>query len=232
MRNMIEKKKYIIEFEEDPTTIRLVKLKNGEDGLPCMQFMTVSPYKYDEAYQKGVHDTATEIEAIKDEAYNRGRKDAIDEIGCNEKEIATKACQSGLDDGKKMGMELMWEVIRKIILPSKRGGFTIDEFVECFGRNTLKYDVLEDYSASEAVDRVRKYEQKREEIHLGDEVTFLPNNAKGIVTECHVPDVYSDNDKYAVWCGETMEYVLKQHLTKTGRTFPEIVEVMRKMKEG
>ena len=95
---MMEKKKYILEVEEDPTTIRLVKLKNGEGGLPCMQFVAVSPYKYDEAYK-------------------RGRKDTIDEIGCNEKEIATKACQSGLDDGKKMGMELIWEVARKIILP-------------------------------------------------------------------------------------------------------------------
>ena len=75
----MEKKKYILEVEEDPTTIRLVKLKNGE-SVPSMQFVAVSPYKYDEAYQKGVHDTATEIEAIKDEAYKRGRKDAIDEI--------------------------------------------------------------------------------------------------------------------------------------------------------
>ena len=76
----MEKKKCILEVEEDPTTIRLVKLKNGEGGLPCMQFMAVSPYKYDEAYQRGVHDTATEIEAIKDEAYKRGLKDMYEKI--------------------------------------------------------------------------------------------------------------------------------------------------------
>ena len=223
----MEKKKYIFEFEEDPTTIRLVKLKNGEDGLPSMQFVAGSPYKYDEAYQSGVHDTATEIEAIKDEAYKRGRKDAIDEIGCNEKEIATKACQSGLDDGKKMGMELMWEVIRKIILPSKRGGFTIDEFVECFGSDVSKYDVVEHYSASEAIEKIKAYEQKQQ-IAIGYEVKVFERKPF-IVTGFG----YGDD---AVYChGFVTENGIstsakKDECVKTGRYFPEIAEVMQKAK--
>ena len=230
---LTEKKKYILEVEEDPTTIRLVKLKNGEDGLPCMQFVAVSPYKYDEAYQKGVHDTATEIEAIKDEAYNRGKKDAIDEIGCNEKEIATKACQSGLDEGKKMGMELMWEVIRKIILPSKRGGFTIDEFAECFGSDVSKYDVVEHFSASEAIEKIRQYEQEQG-IQVGNEIKC--DNERYVVLQKYLNNI---DELMAVLFNRRDGEISVFHLyngdgaifEKTGKHFPEIVEVMRKMRE-
>lgn len=203
----MEKKKYILEVEEDPTTIRLVKLKNGEGGLPCMQFVAVSPYKYDEAY-------------------NRGRKDAIDEIGCNEKEIATKACQSGLDDGKKMGMELIWEVARKIILPSKRGGFTINEFTECFGSDVSKHDVVEHYSASEAIEKILAYEQKQQ-IAIGDEVVFY-NGEKCVVTvveDGQVTEVMDENG-----FSMKMDDGLRNSMKKTGRHFEELVTILKKMK--
>lgn len=222
----MDKKKYIIEIEEDPHKIRLLKMKNGESELPCMQFVAVSPYKYDEAYQRGVHDTATEIEAIKDEAYNRGRKDAIDEIGCNEKEIATKACQSGLDDGKKMGMELIWEAARKIILPSKRGGFTINEFTECFGSDVSKYDVVEHYSASEAIEKILAYEQKQQ-IAIGDEVAFY-NGEKCVVTVVEDGQVIEvmDKDGFSM----KMDDGLRNSMKKTGRHFEELIAILKKMK--
>lgn len=203
----MEKKKYILEVEEDPTTIRLVKLKNGEGGLPSMQFVAVSPYKYDEAYK-------------------RGRKDAIDEIGCNEKEIATKACQSGLDDGKKMGMELIWEVARKIILPSKRGGFTINEFAECFGSDVSKYDVVEHYSASEAIEKILAYEQKQQ-IAIGDEVVFY-NGERCVVTvveDGQVTEVMDENG-----FSMKMDDGLRNSMKKTGRHFEELVTILKKMK--
>lgn len=203
----MEKKKYILEVEEDPTTIRLVKLKNGEGGLPCMQFVAVSPYKYDEAYK-------------------RGRKDAIDEIGCNEKEIATKACQSGLDDGKKMGMELIWEVARKIILPSKRGGFTIDEFAECFGSDVSKYDVVEHYSASEAIEKILAYEQKQQ-IAIGDEVVFY-NGERCVVTvveDGQATEVMDENG-----FSMKMDDGLRNSMKKTGRHFEELATILKKMK--
>ena len=52
----MDKKKYIIEVEEDPHKIRLLKMKNGESGLPCMQFIAATPYTEKEAYQKGLYD--------------------------------------------------------------------------------------------------------------------------------------------------------------------------------
>ena len=154
-----------------------------------------------------------DLEQVRKEAYDKGYEDANEEIGSDEQVIADKAYKHGLSDA--------WKCVDRIFdMPCKRRE---QIFSECDSVGV--WDILREYSASEAIEKLK------EDVHLGDEVTFLPNNAKGIVTECHVPDVYSDNDKYAVWCGGTMEYVLKQHLTKTGRTFPEIVEVLRKMRE-
>jgi hypothetical protein len=152
-------------------------------------------------------------------------KPKIGEMLAAVNDIETRA-EKAQDEAYQRGLEDAWKVADKIFdMPCLRRE---QIFSKCDSVGV--WDILRKYSASEAIEKIRQYE-KKEEIHLGDEVTFLPNNAKGIVTECHVPDVYSDNDKYAVWCGGTMEYVLKQHLTKTGRHFPEIAEVLRKMRE-
>ena len=149
-------------------------------------------------------------------------------------QVRKEAYDKGFDSGRMLntgkyekGVNDAWEAARTIVKMSW------EDKNKIFGKMILHSNIFLDYTADEAIEKIRQYEQyEQEEIHLGDEVTFLPNNAKGIVSECHVPDIYSDNDKYAVWCGGTMEYVLKQHLTKTGRTFPEIAEVLAKMKEG
>lgn len=152
--------------------------------------------------------TEPDLEQVRKEAYRQGY-----DTGYGTK--VNEFYEQGLIDA--------WEAARKI------ADMPYGEEEKVFGSGGWHF--ITQHTASEAIEKIRQYEQKQEEIHLGDEVTFLPNNAKGIVTECHVPDVYSDNDKYAVWCGGTMEYVLKQHLTKTGRTFHEIAEILQKMKE-
>lgn len=171
--------------------------------------------KYCNGKSFGVSDltpyTEPDLEQVRKEAYRQGY-----DTGYGTK--VNEFYEQGLIDA--------WEAARK----------TADYWMHCRSVELFNtpdiIKIFENKTASECIEKIRQYERKQEEIHLGDEVTFLPNNAKGIVTECHVPDVlYGDNDKYAVWCGGTMEYVLKQHLTKTGRTFPEIAEVLQKMKE-
>ena len=51
------------------------------------------------------------------------------------------------------------------------------------------------------------------------------------MVECHVPDVYPDVDKYIVWCGGKVEYIVKKGLTKTGTHFSEITSILQKIKE-
>lgn len=148
--------------------------------------------------------------------------DAIEELNRTHDESA--AYQRGLDDA--------WEAARKIVdsrnfteLSSafdggndETGGFTV----------RTPYYVIQNYTAAEALARIRAYEEAQK-IHVGDEVTIKPNNKKGVVLECHVPDICNE-DKYSVLCGNMTEFVVKRWITKTGRHFPEVAALLDKMK--
>lgn len=80
-------------------------------------------------------------------------------------------------------------------------------------------------TASETIQKLKEYEERKKaekEIRVGDEVTCC--DRKGVVTRI-------DHDKCNVcWStGETGWYPISD-LTKTGRSFPEIVEVLKKMR--
>ena len=82
----------------------------------------------------------------------------------------------------------------------------------------------------EAKSLFEKWMENENEIHVGDEVEYPPNKAKGIVVQCHVPDVYAEVDKYAVFTGTSVEYLPIEWITKTGRVFPEVAELLQKMR--
>lgn len=80
-------------------------------------------------------------------------------------------------------------------------------------------------TASEAIQKLKEYEELQKvekEIRVGDEVTRC--DRKGVVTRI-------DHDKCNVcWStGETGWHSISD-LTKTGRSFPEIVEALKKMR--
>ena len=141
---MDEMKKYIIEFSEDPHTIRLMKLKNG-NVCPTTEFKTVTPYTepdtgkirekaYEEGYTRGAHDAKKVFEDHADEAYRKGLNDA-------------------------------WAAARKIESLSAR------EFDKAFTGYDDCFKVFENYTPQEAIDKIQQYEQKQEQqTQIGDEV--------------------------------------------------------------
>ena len=95
---------------------------------------------------------------------------------------------------------------------------------EIFGMDKTIDDIMKESTASEAIEKIRQYEQEKEEqIQVGDEV--IAPNGKGVVTE--ITDIYV-RIMYAKGSGQVVK---SEDLTKTGRHFPEIAEVLRKMKE-
>ena len=102
-----------------------------------------------------------EIEMIEKKAYSRGFEDGKEA----KEELAQKAYQKGLDDA--------WECARKLMLSSYvDGGIASTEIVKIFG--VRPYYTLKDFSASEAIAKIKEYEEKQEaenEIKVGDEVT-------------------------------------------------------------
>jgi len=153
--------------------------------------------------------TEPDLEQVRKEAYDKGYDDATAEIGSDEQAIAEKAYQKGLSDA--------WECTRKIV------GMHSEERRKIFGQNLLQI-IFGFYSEYEAIEKIRQYEQEQEEIQVGDEV--ISRNKTAVVTEItdrYVRIMYSDGSSYALF---------SKGVVKTGRHFPEIAEVLQKMKES
>lgn len=116
---------------------------------------------YDEAYQKGVHDGSLDVKQRVDGAYQKGF-----EVGSHE--ATTLEYQQGLNDA--------WECAKRIVLTKTDENspyFTVDELIEIFGYCTSQ-NVLCTYSASEAIEKVKAYEEQQkvdDEIKVSDIIT-------------------------------------------------------------
>ena len=158
-----------------------------------------------------VNDIETRAEKAQDEAYQRGYCDALEKhcAICEEKHDAEEAYQQGLNDA--------WDAARKIASDNAGQNYSI------FGQH-FTAEILNTHSASEAIEKIRQYERgKEEQIQVGDEV--ISPNGKGVVTE--IKDIYV-RIMYAKGSGQVVK---PEDLTKTGRHFPEIAEVLAKMRE-
>ena len=159
----------------------------------------LTPYTEDSAYAHGYTEAESKYRKIRDE-------------------MEKQAYQRGLADA--------WEAARKIgsnsMCSLKEMGF---DFSQCAVSDyNPSWFVVKNYSASEAIEKIRQYEQEKEEqIQVGDEVII--RDKKAVVTEItdrFVRIMYSDGSGYALF---------SKNMTKTGRHFPEIAEVLQKMKE-
>ena len=205
-------KKYIIEIPEDKIA----------DFVGSTHFLM--PYMM--AGHIGHHDTGLPIEpytepdldAICNEAYEKGVQDTkqhwVD---------APRTCAYQL--GYENGLNEAWDAARKVADMSYGDGEKI------FG--VSGWHIIEKRTASEVIAKIKEHDDGKHELHIGDMVTFKTAHGEdtGIVVDCHVPDVYSDVDKYVVWCGSKAEYIVKKGLTKTGAHFSEIASILQKIKE-
>ena len=187
----------------------IVELKKNEtlykattresDGTAYVCSAIGTPYTEDAAYAHGY----TEAEAKYREIRDKLEKDAY---------------QRGLNDA--------WECARTIFCTSHGELERIFDLEE--DDNGLLW-VYHEYTASEAIEKIRQYEQKKEkeEIKVGDEVN-APFGKAIVVNIDSVAEriwlVYADGHG-------GFEY-FKDAPTKTGRHFPEIAEVLAKMKES
>ena len=156
--------------------------------------------------------TEPDLEQVRKEAYDKGYNDATEEIGSDEQTIADKAYKHGLSDA--------WEAARKI---SSMDSKTRDEI---FGL-VITSNIFDENTASEAIEKIRQYEQERDaEIKVGDEIEAV--SGKAVVV--YVDDVDEHKVRY-VYSNGVYAFNYIDKVTKTGRHFPEIAEVLKKMRE-
>ena len=115
------------------------------------------------------------------------------------------------------GLSDAWDCVDKIDSMSHK------EQEECFGRTYL-VNILE-IEPSEAIEKLKAYEQEKKEINVGDEVATDAGNRASVLYEN--PDgtqvfVFKSDGTAAWWT--------KSALHRTGRNFPEIAAVLEKMR--
>lgn len=126
----------------------------------------------------------------------------------------------------EQGRKEAWEAAKKLVVMDSK------ECSEVLGQDLLFDDeIFEVCTASEAIEKIRAYEEQKrqekdEEIRVGDEVVNTTRD-RGVVLDI------SNNDVFLFIPGLNIPQVTnKICCKKTGRTFPEIVEVLKKLQES
>ena len=71
---------------------------------------------------------------------------------------------------RKKGMNWAWTYARKIVADVEEGGYSYDELEDIFGKRSIAY-ILTTYSASEAIAKIRKHEDKKKHKNI---VSVMP----------------------------------------------------------
>ena len=198
-------KAYIIHFDDKPWEDLDDELYYRCFEIPWFSttkttISRLTPYTEDSAYAHGYTEAESKYREIRDElekqAYQRGLADAWD--------AARKIGSNSMCSLEEMGFDF--------------SQCAVDDY-------NPSWFVVKNYSASEAIEKIRQYEQEKEEqIQIGDEV--INQNKTAVVTEItdrYTRIMYSDGSGYALFA---------KGLTKTGRHFPEIAAVLEKMRES
>ena len=126
------------------------------------------------------------------------------------------------DEAYKNGLDAAWNAARAIELSVDDGGLDIQEIRHIFG-DMPPNDVVKKFNPEDVVNKLNEYNM---EINVGDEVRLI--HSTGIVTRKY----YDSGVHYnVVWSSGSTGFYGESDLKKTGRRFPEIAEVLKKMRE-
>ena len=159
-----------------------------------------------------------------DQAYNRGFKAGYEKA----KENIKSDTESRVAELMVVGRNEAWEAARKFYQYDPVDNSQLCQKIFDYNFN----EMIRTISASEAIEKIRVYESKKQEddeIHVGDEVLCNPPfNEKCVVTEIY-PNTELDivvmrKDGHCIGLSSSA-------IKKTGRSFPEIAQVLEKLKE-
>lgn len=115
------------------------------------------------------------------------------------------------------GLNEAWELARRL-----ENELTPDKRVELFGYWS-PYEVVNALTPQEVIEKLEKHDR----IKVGDEVKAC-SDMLGVVLERYDPPC--DNEMTMLWANGVVCGFKEQELTKTGRHFPQIEEVLKQMK--
>lgn len=182
----------------------------------------LTPYTEDSAYAHGYTEAESKYREIRDElekqAYQRGYEEAYDTAYADAEEIY----ESGKRAMYQKGLKDAWDAARTLWNTPNRK--------EIFGHTTFN-TVLTTLTAQEAIEKIRQYEQEKEEIQVGDEVTPRETEYDDMIVTRLWKDDYDSDCIDAIGFDGRIGSFLVSRVSKTGKHY-EIAEVLAKMKEA
>lgn len=154
-----------------------------------------------------------------EEAYHRGYNEGYSKA---ENDYHAKT-EDDRQSSYELGLNMAWKAAKYCVNADEAKQYNY-AFDGCIAK-----EIFENYTASDAIEKIRAYEEKKreddEEIKVGDEVV-TESEDKGVVIGI------SNNDVFLFISGWKVPQVRhKLCCKKTGRTFPELVEALKKIEE-
>lgn len=136
-------------------------------------------------------------------------------------------------DGLKKGQDDAWELARRIICPSDCCEDSISAHTkEIFNKEGWEIrGIFTDLSYQEAKSKYKEWQKQKDEIHVGDEVI-----APDPYYESMVVTSLRESDRGDMWLstigndGMVYEF-METSVKKTGRHFPEVAKLLKKIRE-
>ena len=151
-------------------------------------------------------------------------KEGLDKLTPLDKEL-DEAHQKGLEEGKKQGADKAWECAKRLVWKTSLNdaasmGFIVEEEAA---------EILKNYTATAAMKAIELYDEKLEtEIEVGDEVIAVSGNA--VVIRKYMGNDGVERCEYWYYKDARIDRDATTFLRKTGRHFPQIVELLKAMK--
>ena len=202
-------KKYIIELEEP-------------EMFDDRKFYTCSQMPWWAVSENIVENltpyTEPDLEQVRKEAYDKSMGDA--------EMLAYKLYSPKIDEAYQHGLNEAWDAARKI--------WQSDIYLRIF-KVPMRMDCFTKFSASEAIEKIRQYEQEqKEKITKGDVVRIKSAPEVEILVTCadggHVSGIALTEVDDNCEIGDQYTDIVIHNVEKTGRHY-EIAEVLQKMKE-
>ena len=164
---------------------------------------------------------ANNITLITNVSYDSAKFVIDQAISILENENPSEMGKTLIDASYERGLKDAWECAKKMF------EMPYIELQNIFPHISL-FNPLDNVSPSEAIVKIKEYDERKkqdEEIKVGDEVVYL--DRVFVVTSIVKNEYVMGFDSN----GEHCSYHYKTKLKKTGRTFPQIVEVLKQIKE-
>ena len=114
----------------------------------------------------------------------------------------------------------VWEFVRTVT------DMTEAQRIQCFGSATCDLDDYLTYQeAKSKYEAWKKWKKQKDEIHVGDEVNPINGTWRGVVVNVDNGDLTIMGSR-----GISSNGYESKYFSKTGRHFPEVAELLRKMR--